>query len=86
MLTATLRLFSEESGSSDYSPKTAETIAAKTRLGKYNGGISYKPRAKSYKARGRALPDLAQRAQTYNLWFLSDLCALCGDNAFDPEF
>ncbi len=37
MLTATLRLFSEESGSSDYSPKTGETIAEIRRSGQYNG-------------------------------------------------
>lgn len=49
MLTATLRLFSEESGSSDYSPKTGETIAEIRRSGQYNGeeqqqGTSYKAR------------------------------------------
>ncbi len=45
MLTATLRLFSEESGSSDYSPKTGQTIAEIWRSGQYNGESSHKARA-----------------------------------------
>ncbi len=43
MLTATLRLFSEESGSSDYSPKTGETIAEICRSGQYNGCTAMNP-------------------------------------------
>ncbi len=50
MLTATLRLFSEESGSSDYSPKTGETIAEICRSGQYNGGEQLQ--ATSFKLQG----------------------------------
>ncbi len=50
MLTATLRLFSEESGSSDYSPKTDETIAEICRSGQYNGEEQLQ--ATSYKLQG----------------------------------
>lgn len=39
----------QESGSSDYSPKTGQTIAAKSTPGKYNGG-NPPPTAYSYNA------------------------------------